>query len=194
MPLDVFDIDLKEIDPNFIRHKDSPLEQENRRRIALWMQNVSEIQHRCRMQRLRAEDFLALKDNPDPRERAIAETFEHVYERPHTHGSPADCVAVDWNPTTRRYEVMNGSNRMLVAQELKLDHYPVIVQAPDVATLRRLRSDCRQRFGHEIPARGLRQIEREHEHERMEGEEQRIEQQKQLEREQRRKREQERRR
>lgn len=194
MPLDVFDIDLDDIHPELIRRRDSRLEQENRQRIAQWMPNVPEIQRRCLTQRLRAEDFLALKNSPEPRERAIAETFEYVYERPHTHGSPADCVAVDWNPATRSYEVSNGSNRLLVAKELNLKHYPVIVQAPDIATLRRLRSDSRQRFGPEIPARGLRQIEREHERERLEEREHRMEQQKQLDREQRRKREQDRKR
>lgn len=189
MPTDVFEIELAKIDRDLMRLSDSPVEQENRRRIGRWMENVAEIQRRCREQDLRSEDFLALKNSQNPQERELATTFEHVYERPHTQGPQGDCVAVDWNPRTQRYEVLNGSNRLLVAHELKLKHYPAIVQAPDVATLRRLRSDSRELFRHEAPVRGQTQIEREHARERMEEEERRTEKQKQ---ELRRKREQER--
>lgn len=183
MPMDLIEIDLNKLDPEFIRRSDTPLDQANRRRIAQWMQNVSEIQRRCRTQRLRAEDFLALRTSPDTRDRALAETYERVYERPLT--DQTDCVAVHWNQQTQRYEVSNGSNRLLTAQELKLNHYPATVFAADVAALRRLRSEGRELFGHEMPERGLRHFEREHQREQLDQQEAEREKQ----REQRRKRE-----
>jgi hypothetical protein len=117
-----------------------------REEIEGWVEDLRRIQGLARDRGYGRDDFLRMSTSQDPRERALAETYRHVYEPAHV-----SAIRVSWDPERQRYEIDNGHARLWAAKRAGLRHLPAFVSAPDGSTLARLRADGERIAGSERP-------------------------------------------
>ena len=89
-----------------------------------WMSYVKEIQRLCREKGFTTEQFQKLQSSDDPKEKAIYDTYCHLYE------PSGNNLKVVWEG--EHYSVDNGNHRILIAKQIGLRHLPAQVKAADV--------------------------------------------------------------
>jgi hypothetical protein len=150
---DFFEIDLSKvkvdwIDPDWQRTPHNYTREE----IREWMENLREIQRLCREKGYRAEDFERMRQSPDPKERAIGQTYHKLYDyEKEGERMNHDYILVEW--VDDHYEVLKGRHRVWMAQQIGLRHMPAMVYARDEETLRRLRAEGERIAAGEYPIR-----------------------------------------
>jgi hypothetical protein len=126
---DFFEIDLDNVqEPNVTSWggKGSPDEMKE------WMLCVKEIQKLCREKGFTTEQFQKLQTSNNPNEKAIYDTYCHLYE------ASGNNLKVVWED--KHYSVDNGNHRILIAKQMGLRHLPAQVKATDVNTIAMLKA------------------------------------------------------
>lgn len=146
--IDVSKVRVRDVDPNF---QVTP-HGYTRAQIEQWIRNLEEIHRLCREKSYTDDDFQQMRFSPDPKERALGDTYHKFYD----HDSSGerlnhDFIVVEW--VGDHYEVTNGRHRIYVAQKMGLRHMPAEVWAPDEATLQRLQAEGERIAADERPQR-----------------------------------------
>lgn len=122
-----FEVDLSrvknpEIDPNWQSTKGGSY---SRAQIEQWTRELGQIQKEAQIRGLGYQDFVNMRNSPNPRERSLGETHHKFYDH-----SGKSHVTMFWNGD--QYEVNNnGNHRVFAAKSQGLRYMPSEVSVED---------------------------------------------------------------
>jgi hypothetical protein len=102
-----------------------------------WSRNDKEIQRLHDEEGLTTDDFLALKDSPDPAKREIGKSYQYIYGS----NRSADAKRLVWDEKTGTFISDNGNHRIWTDKTSGLKYTRMEVSAPDQETLDRIRKE-----------------------------------------------------
>ncbi len=100
-----------------------------------WASNVKEIQRLREESGWTREQFKALRDSPNTREREIGETYRTTFESERS----ADAIRLVWDQNSNSFSIDNGNHRVWAAKARGLKRIRAEVSAPDRESIDRIR-------------------------------------------------------
>jgi hypothetical protein len=133
MEVDLDRVRMPDIDPDwqYSQHGRSREDYEQ------WSQNDKEIQRLRDEEGLTADDFIELKDSPDPSKREIGKSYHYLYGS----NRSADAKRLDWDEKTGSLIAEGGKHRIWIDKTSGLKYTRAEVSAPDQETLERIRRE-----------------------------------------------------